>query len=179
MSDCRETSSHSMKVSRKLSTMMPTPTVAETATMSAAMATEVRLRAPETERVAMVPMMPNTLFMSGPARRSRATLRAGVRRANPMMMEKKAACATTMPSRERARRPAPSTRKQSPRRDHRGRERRTRDSMDERASTAPGGDVAASRAGRRVESRVAPRPMARPFARERYSISTSRTLSTK
>ena len=83
-----EVSSQRTTVARKLRIITPTPTVAETATMSAATATPVRESLATTPRAAMRPVRPRSPPSGGPAARAAPIIASGVRSAALRIMVK-------------------------------------------------------------------------------------------
>ena len=75
-------------VLRKLPTISPTPMVTDTATISAAMATAVRLNAPVMLRGARRPITPKSLFVTGTAPRISSRVTPGASSAKPTVTRK-------------------------------------------------------------------------------------------
>ena len=78
--------------------MIETPTMTETATMSAAMAIEVRLKEREISRGAIRPMAPNRRALNGGKRSISAVVKPGVRKAQAMSMAKRPTNETNRPT---------------------------------------------------------------------------------
>ena len=85
-----DVSSHRTTLRRKLSIMIPTPTDADTAIISAAMATAVRLSAAATPRVAIRPSSPKAAPASGWDIRTTAMVTMGVSSAAPSLVSSRA-----------------------------------------------------------------------------------------
>jgi hypothetical protein len=159
--------------------MMPTPTVAAMATVSAAMATPVRLRFVTTPRAAMRPMTPARRPSRGRAVLARPTTASGVRRAAPTSRQKSAPYPAQMLCCVAASRSVPPPAISTPAPAHHGAQRRRAVSCVERRRTVLTGAFVASRAGGRAASSVVPIPNSAPFASVQGATVTSRTSTTK
>ena len=82
--------SQSLTEPRKLSTIMLTPTVAETATASATIATLVRLKDAPTLEIASLAVVPPTLLAIGAIRLAQARTVIGMQSARPKIIRKSA-----------------------------------------------------------------------------------------
>ncbi len=186
--------SQATTVARKLPTIRPTPIVTETATMSAAMATAVRLSAPVTLREARRPNTPKTRLVSGRLPRSSPRVTTGASSAKPMVTQKMPAklmvsaspgpsCPTSGSDAKarggRASSNPPPASPASPANAVTGTARRARSSMLERESARRGGADAASQAGSAAETTVAARPITAPLTRLSGAMTNPRTVTTK
>jgi len=171
--------SHATTVLRKLSTIRPTPMVTETATISAAIATVVRLSAPATLRGAMRPSTPASRLPTGTATCITAHVNAGASSAKPMVNRKMPAKLITRSRVGTASRPVPPRMPASPTAVMAGSARRALSSSPERVSASRGETVAASHAGRAVDATVAATPSRKPLSRLPASMARPRTVTTK
>jgi hypothetical protein len=171
-------SSQLTTASRKLAIMIPTPMAADTAIISAAMATEVRENAATMPRAASRPTVPNPAAIGGWSSRSSPSAAAGATSAEPIMSTNSPANPPTIPAGRASTRAPPAT---SPAPIHVARVtiRRALVSSAPRLITTRGGAPVASRAGASAAASVAPTPRSTPLASTRGSSVTSRTESTK
>ena len=172
-------SSQRTTASRKLAIITPTPMAADTAIISAAMATAVRESAAAMPRVARRPRSPKARPAIGWSRRSSTSDAAGATKAQPIITTNRPAKPPAMPPPGQDRIAAPPAR--SPRPSHVARvtDRRALVSSAARLITTRGGAPVASSAGPSAASAVAPMPSSTPLPSVSGSRATSRTESTK
>src|SRR6185295_18643256 len=122
---------------RKLPIIAPTPTVTETATTRAAIATPVRDSPASRPPAAIRPTRPNAREKTGRAARARRSAAPGARSAQPTIVRKRARKLAGRFGQER--RAAPESTSRAPRALARGRALRARASRSERTIAARGG----------------------------------------
>ena len=160
-------------VLRKLPTISPTPMVTETATISAATATAVRLNAPVTLRGAIRPSVPKIACAGAATRRETISVKIGASNAKPIVRKKMPAKLTANPCPELAEEPRVGTANNSPpttipitqRTLSTAPAARAVSSRPERVSAWRGETAVASHAGSAAATTVANTPASAPLAR--------------
>ena len=166
-----------MTVPRKEPTMIDTPTMTDTAVISAAMAMEVRLRERTMSRGAMRPSTPSSPALSGATRRMASAVTGGASSAAAMSTANNPAKAVSSPPPRSQRSAAPMSVSRAQATTSHGSRRRMRLSSVERRNVLCGAVRAASTAGTSAASTAAPTPTTSPRMSVLAGTLTSWTLT--